>query len=303
MRSAFTRADLLIVCVLLGLGAGFLMPALVHAQLVGGRNTSINNVKQICLAAHSYHDASNRLPSGNDQNNFSGLAHLLPYLEQQNVYNKINFKKPVDDKSNDEVRKITIKTFVSPLDLVKTVRENVGPTNYFLCAGSKPLLKDNDGVACQDSKLTLGAISNADGASNTLMIGESLKGDGGNKAADVKRQHVALDKDYAKNLNDNLGAQDWKDGKNVAGDRGSSWLDGRFLQSTYTATRVPNAPEPDVNIAGLGGLSSLRSTDGTVVLGFCDGSVRVLKKKIDLKVWKALATWNGGEVLPADQVP
>ena len=53
----------------------------------------------------NYHDAASSFPPGNDDNDFSGLAYILPYLQQANVYNQIDFTKPVDDKANATARK------------------------------------------------------------------------------------------------------------------------------------------------------------------------------------------------------
>jgi prepilin-type processing-associated H-X9-DG protein len=131
------------------------------------------------------------------------------------------------------------------------------------------------------------------------MIGETLKGDGSSKATDVRRQHVTLKKDALANLKDASGMQEWKDGKNIAGDRCASWLDGRFLQSAFTGTRLPNAAEPDVNCEGFGGLSALRSTDGKTNLLYADGHVSTVSKKIDMKVWKAVTARDNKEAVAA----
>src|SRR5262249_9478786 len=125
-------------------------------------------------------------------------------------------------------------------------------------------------------------------------------GDGGTKAVTVKRQHVLLDKDALPNLKDTSGVQEFKDGKDIAGDRCASWLDGRFLQGTYTATRQPNDARPDVSCAGLGGLSALRSLSEPSLVSMCDGSVRTVSSRISEATWKALATRAGGEVLGND---
>jgi len=217
---------------------------------------------------------------------------LLPYIEQQNLQQQIDFKKPMTDKANDAVRKAEIKLFLSPQDPVKKVREDAGATNYLFCAGSKPGLKDNNGVFADGDALTLAKISNANGTSNTVIIGDTLKGDGGSKAVDVKRQHIALKQAALKDIKEDAGVQDFKDNKNVAGDRCSSWLDGRFLQGRFTGTLLPNAPEPDVNCEYLGGLSSLRSVDGKTNLAFCDGHVQTITKKVDKKVWQAIVNWK-----------
>ena len=83
-------------------------------------------------------------------------------------------------------------------------------------------------------------------------------------------------------------------------DRCASWMDGRFLQGTFTATRVANDPRPDVTCEGAGGLSGLRSLTDVITVAMGDGSVRSITRKHDIELWKALATRNGGETVPAD---
>src|SRR5262249_59106750 len=95
----------------------------------------------------------------------------------------------------------------------------------------------------------------ADGTSNTLLAGETTRGDGGRAAVDARRQHVRLKKADLKGLKEDAGVKDWKAGQNIAGDRGSAWIDGRFLQATFSATRRLNDTRPDVDCGRAGGLS------------------------------------------------
>ena len=76
-------------------------------------------------------------------------------------------------------------------------------------------------------------------------------------------------------------------------------MDGRFLQGTFTGTRTLNDEKPDVNCAGLGGLSGLRGDEDTANILMADGSVRAVSSKVKLAVWKLLANRQDGMVLPA----
>jgi Tfp pilus assembly protein PilE len=293
LRAAFTLYELLAAMSALALLLGLAPPAVLRVQERSARARSMNNLKQIAIAAHNYYDTNGQFPPGNDANNYSARAYLLPYIEQVNVYKLIDFKDPVEKAT---ARNIVIKTYLSPLDPIKVVTTDLGATNYLLNAGSQYALADNDGVFYQGSKTKLPDI--LDGTSNTIMIGETLKGDGGVRAMDVRRQHVALKKDALKGLTPDAGVQEFKDDKMIEADRCASWLDGRFLQGTFNGTRMANDEKPDVTCEGLGGLSGLRTTNDLVTVAMCDGSTRTVSVKVDVKVWKAATTRNGGEVLP-----
>ncbi len=293
LRQAFTLYELLAVLSVGTLLLGLLPQAVLRLQQRSARARSQNNLHQLGIAAHNYYDVHGTFPAGNDDNNYSAAAYLLPYIEQQNVYNLIDFKQPSEKSA---ARNVIIKTYVSPLDPVRSVSTDLGATNYLFNAGSQYALADNDGVFYQGSKVKIPDI--ADGTSNTLMIGETLKGDGGVRATDVRRQNVALKKGALKGLNADAGVQEFKDDKMIAADRCASWIDGRFLQGTFTGTRMANDARPDVTCEGLGGLSGLRTTSDLVTVAMCDGSSRTVSVTVDLKVWKALTTRNGGEVIP-----
>jgi type II secretory pathway pseudopilin PulG len=297
-RSAFTLSQLLVVLAILAILFAFALPALVRARAAAARAARQNNLKRLILGTIDCTDTNKgNLPSGNDKNNFSVTARVLPYIEQDAVYRLIDFDKPVTDKANANARAQRIKTLLSPVDPLTSVSDEFGATNYLFNAGTKYALADNDGVFYQDSKLRY-PQSITDGTSNTIFIGETLKGDGGKKAVDVHRQYVLLDKKELKDLSDDSGVEDFKKDKHIAGDRCASWMDGRFLQGTFNGARLPNDARPDVSCEGIGGLSALRSPDDRVEVAMGDGSVRSIQMKIAADVWKALLTPAGGEVIP-----
>ena len=305
-RPGFSVFDLLVIIAIIGVLIGLLLPAVQKVREAANRAKSQNNLKQLALAVHNYASTyQDKLPPGNDANNYSTFVYLLPYVEQDAIYRNLlkasdSLKKPMSDKVNDEMRGMTIKYFLSPDDPRAFVTEGIGATNYLFCAGSQPGI-DGNGVFTQGpNKYTIANIP--DGTSNTILAGETLKGDGGKKGVTVERQHVRLDKDALKGIKDDAGAQDFNENKNIAGNRCESWMDGRFLQGTFTATRKLNDDRPDVDCAGAGGLSSLRSnrSGGTVIVALCDGSVRNVSPSVSMKTWKSAAGANDGEVLGSD---
>jgi prepilin-type processing-associated H-X9-DG protein len=302
-RYAFTLFQLLVVLAIFAILLGLFLPAVQKVRQAAERMQSMNNMKQIGLACHNYYSTFDAFPSGVDDNHFGASARLLPYIEQANISSQIDFKKSIDDATNLPMRKLVIKTFLNEQDPVPPMIPGFefGSTNYLFNAGSKPAIeadpKKCDGVFYTNSKTKMTEIT--DGTSNTLMTGETLRGDGGKQAVDVRRQYVLLDKNALKGLKDDAGVQEFKDNKNIAGNRGSSWMDGRFLQGMFTGTRVANDEKPDVDCGGSGGLSALRSMPGTPVnVGMCDGSVRAITKELKLEIWNHLTSRNDGNVIP-----
>src|SRR4051794_24970553 len=115
-RRAFTLFQLLVVIAVLAILIGLLLPAVQKVRQAAARTQSVNNLKQIGLAVHARQDAYRKLPPGRDANGFSTAAHLLEYIEQDNLYKQIHFEKPVGDAANDGARKAVVKLFLSPLD-------------------------------------------------------------------------------------------------------------------------------------------------------------------------------------------
>jgi type II secretory pathway pseudopilin PulG len=290
-RRAFTVFQLLVVLAVLLILLGLLIPAILKARMAAEQSRLANNLKMFGLALHNYNATYNQLPPGVDDNHFSAAAKLLPFVEEDVLFRKIDFKKSIDDKANADARKARVKTYLSPRDRQQTVRDEYGPTNYLF----------NDKLFSLNSKANI-PRSFPDGTSNTIVVGETLKGDGGTKAETVRRQYVLLGKDALKDLKEDAGVQDFKDGKHIAGDRCASWMDGRFLQGTFNGRLQPNDPRPDVSCAGAGGVSALRTlTDATpVFVALGDGSFRTIKPMISQRTWRNAIDPADGETLGPD---
>ncbi len=171
-RSAIALPDLLVLLGVVAIVFALLPPAVVKARAAADKEDAANNLKALGIAVHNYADTNNgKLPLGCDANNFSVTAHLLPYLEQEKTFKQIDFKKPVSDKANAEARKKRFEEFLSPRDPLKKVYDDAGATNYLA----------NDLIFRRDNAIRFPA-GIPDGTSNTIMWGETLKGDTSVKA-------------------------------------------------------------------------------------------------------------------------
>ena len=93
-RSGFTLVELLVVIAIIGVLVALLLPAVQAAREAARRMSCQNNMKQLSLGLHNYESVHNTLPpAGIDTNQMSWTVLLLPFIEQQNLYNQFNFTK------------------------------------------------------------------------------------------------------------------------------------------------------------------------------------------------------------------
>ncbi len=111
------------VVVIGGIVVALLLPAVRTAGPAAHRNHCLNNVKQIVLALHIYHDVHKSFPpaytvdvDGNRLHSWRTL--ILPYMEQQALYEKIDLTKPWNDPANELARSVFVDTYVCPSAIV-----------------------------------------------------------------------------------------------------------------------------------------------------------------------------------------
>ena len=277
MRRAFTLIELLVVIAIIAVLIALLLPAVQQAREAARRTQCRNNLHQIGLALHNYHDQSNTFPPGsiNQPPNSAAnppytacLALILPMIDETSLYNAINFSHNVGGAQNTTASGAVLMQYCCPSDQApKAVTAYGGAPpgrscNYVVNAGSTRLggrgpfsLSATTGPFVCNSRVRIRDVR--DGTSNTLAAGESTLG-----------------------LRSCL-------------DAGPMWAVGKY-DSCYGDTSRSINTQPITNDCH----TVFGSThEGGCFFLFIDGQVRFISENIDMSTYKALSTIAGNELI------
>ncbi len=284
----FTLVELLVVIAIIGVLVSLLLPAVQAARSAARRVSNKNNLRQIGLALHNYHDVHQTFPSGwigvdsdgrpnvEAGSGFGWAAMILPMMEERALHDQLDFNSPIDSPTNSAGRSTYLSTFRSPSDIGPDsweisseegggVLARLPTSNYIGCFGTTELHDceglppgtscDGNGVFFHNSRVRFADIT--DGSSNTFMVGE--------RKTDAKL--------------------DWY----------STWIgavpegEETFARVLGAADHAPNSPDnhfDDFSSYDPGGVHFL----------FGDGRVQFLNENIDIRLYQSLATRAGDEI-------
>jgi prepilin-type N-terminal cleavage/methylation domain-containing protein/prepilin-type processing-associated H-X9-DG protein len=307
-RSGFTLIELLVVIAIIAILIGLLLPAVQKVREAAARTQCQNNLKQLGLACHNYADIyDHQFPPAmltNPSKTVGWGVFILPYVEQDNLYNQYNFNAPFFYTNlafgidNQSVSNTELKVFLCPSTVKRfgpytytfffppfpSFSWSAYPSDYTPLAGVEPSLNAYLGLGLpptalggpwrQDIGTPILAVS--DGTSNTILLAE-IAG---------KNELFQNGHDTGTTLSGFFGGEGgWADATSAGSGLWGSSSDGVITPGTC-----------GINCSNDYGLYSFHTGGANVVL--CDGSVRFLAANTDIRALCAAVTRAGGETLP-----
>ena len=328
-RPGFTLIELLVVIAVIAILVSLLLPAVQQAREAARKSQCLNNLKQIGLALHNYESTYKVFPPGgwDSYNSFAQQAQILPYLDQGNLANLIDFSQPLMDPAlpawrtrlnppNEAAAGTVVATYLCPSDgqnprFVDDNDDEWAATNSLMNVGSGvgqnyyESNPDTDGVFWRGSDT--GFMSLRDGATNTIAVAETLLGMRGGRTPDLLDPQRQMARGGA-------GAEGRPGGPtgeelfasipsstSYDGGRATTWIRGLGYNTYVDAQLRPNDPLPDVAHHGSGLTAARSAHPGGVNVVLCDGSARFVGETIEEDTWRALFSRNGGEVIDGSE--
>ncbi len=276
-RGGFTLIELLVTMTIMAVLVAVLLPAVMQFREVARRTQCLNNLKQIGLAVYNYESAHNVFPPGcvnptgpirseAQGYHLSWMVQLLPQLEQQNLFQTMDFAVGAYDEKNSRARRMTIPIYVCPSDFYMPTRQAAG-SSYAGVQHDVEAAIDYGNHGAFVLNLALPREAFTDGLANTVIVGEKLP------------------------RGDDLG---WISGTRATLRNGGQRinLNQHELQTQFPiSSDGSQAPlnKPDF----VGGFASPHESGAFFLIG--DGSVQFINQNLDEAIYRRLTNRSDGE--------
>jgi prepilin-type N-terminal cleavage/methylation domain-containing protein len=304
-RAGFTLIELLVVIAIIAILVALLLPAVQQAREAARRSACKNNLKQIGLALHNYHEAHACFPFGwggttpaSGSPGYSAISQVLPFLDQSPLYALIDFERPLNDPANNNPRRQELTVLRCPSDFDNPQPQAGGATNYYGNKGSGILWQSPDQSGLFVYRKCLHFRDIVDGASNTAAFAERLLTDGNNGQLNPESD-VFLSFGDPADQDEAIQMCNAVDINNLANQfpifMGAPWMNG---QHCYLHVNVPNQRSCGFYPTKATMPPSSHHVGGVHML-LADGSTRFVNENIDLQTWRAIGTRYGKEPIGA----
>jgi len=319
-RSGFTLVELLVVIAIIGLLIALLLPAIQAARESARRSQCSNNLRQIGVALANYQSAVSRfppstlMPVGQTYEPWSAQARILPYLEEVNLANLIDWNESPQFTGNPVAARTRVSVYLCPSEINDRARETPTlthyPLNYVFNQGTwfiyDPKTGDvGDGAFMPNRAYRPANIS--DGLSHTLAASEVLAYQPNLWDTEKPDMEGVAPPATPPELQPYFGGT-------FDGNGHTEWVEGDVHETGFTTTFTPNKPVPYVHngITYSIDLMSMRDGESATALTYAavtarshhpglvnsllmDGSVQTIDDGIEARLWRALGTRAGGE--------
>ncbi len=336
-RDGFTLVELLVVIAIIGILIALLLPAVQAAREAARRSQCTNNLKQVGLSMHNYHDVHKCFPAAvyrNGQNDFwrgySAFVQVLPFIEQQAVYDTLkadsrNFYLHWNHGDTQNIRASAIAAYKCPSDSAfPSAGGNSwanGPgCNYGVSTGStiewNHWKRQNGMFRCKDDGNSQAEVKMADirdGTSNTMLASEHLTGDDNDgQLMNGNSSETRIGSAFPGGESNADATQAQLDTWGLAcqgvtthnSENGCQWVAPEPTQTTLNVVAPPNWKYPNCQTSGSGfaadrdGAYVPRSRHpGGVNVAVGDGSTRFISETIDLDTWHWFGNRDDGNAI------
>ena len=303
LRAGFTLIEALVVVSVIVLLVALIIPAVLSSRSSARKLDCSIKLRQLGIALSTYNASVNSLPPLiNGRKGFSVHSMILPYLEQQSLYQAINFQVPFMDESNETAALTRVASFLCPQD--SGVDLQPGTNNYFCNVGYGYQIYTRFNGMFVKSTDDLTSLANvSDGTTYTVLMSESVLGSQNNRENDRLGSVYRTSKGLLKPEQFEAFVQDCLDESQKPSGSSSSSKRGEWIHGSHGNT----AYNHDISINGPSCKNGNRYHEGAWTAGsrhggganvlFADGHSQFVKDSLSIAAWRSISTRAGGESL------